>query len=59
MVAARLAQTLNIEEAPSERDMSQRLPMKPEPTRVPRKWHGKSPGHSSPGGCQYPFSDEN
>jgi signal peptidase I len=32
--------------------LSQRLPVKPEPTKVPRERHGRNPGHSWPGGCQ-------
>jgi putative transposase len=32
--------------------MSQRLPVKREPTKVPRERHGRNPGHSWPGGCQ-------
>ena len=40
-------------EAPSEADLSQRLPVKREPTKVPRERHGRNPGHSWPGGCQF------
>src|SRR5664280_2183357 len=29
-------------EAPSEADLSQRLPVKPEPTKVPRERHGRN-----------------
>ena len=39
-------------EAASEPDLSQRLPVKREPTKVPREWHGRNPGHSWPVGCQ-------
>src|ERR1035437_4388592 len=39
-------------EAASEADLSQRLPVKREPTKVPRERHGRNPGHSWPGGCQ-------
>src|SRR5665647_1203516 len=39
-------------EGASERDLSERLPVKREPTKVPREWHGRNPGHSWPGGCQ-------
>src|ERR1035437_8342418 len=35
--------------AASEPDLSQRLPVKREPTKVPRGWHGRNPGHSWPG----------
>src|SRR5665811_602406 len=41
-------------EAASDWDLSQRLPVKREPTKVPREWHGRNPGHSWPGGCQGP-----
>jgi hypothetical protein len=34
--------------------LSQRLPVKREPTKVPRERHGRNPGHSWPGGCQSP-----
>src|SRR5450631_1651876 len=39
-------------EAASDWDLSQRLPVKREPTKVPRERHGRNPGHSWPGGCQ-------
>src|SRR5665647_701482 len=39
-------------EAASDRDLSQQLPVNREPTKVPREWHGRNPGHSWPGGCQ-------
>src|ERR1035437_10480 len=39
-------------EAASEADLSQRLPVKREPTKVPRERHGSNPGYSWPGGCQ-------
>jgi hypothetical protein len=38
-------------EAASERDLSKRLPVKGEPAKVPREWHGRNPGHSWPGEC--------
>jgi hypothetical protein len=39
-------------EAASEADLSQRLPVKPEPAEVPRERHGRNLGHSRPPGCQ-------
>src|ERR1035437_3062992 len=39
-------------EAASGWDLSQRLPVKREPAKVPRERHGRNPGHSWPGGCQ-------
>jgi hypothetical protein len=39
-------------QAASEADLSQRLPVKPEPAEAPRERHGRNPGHSRPSGCQ-------
>ena len=40
-----------VEAAPAA-DLSQRLPVKPEPAEAPRERHSRNPGHSQPGGCQ-------
>ena len=54
VVAAGLAETQNARGGGTGRDLSQQLPVNREPTKVPREWHGRNPGHSWPGGCQLP-----
>jgi hypothetical protein len=49
MVAAGLAETLNARGGGIRGGLSQRLPVKAEPTKVPRERHGRNPGHSWPG----------